>query len=75
MTFPNKYSKTMSFSIRGFDFTFLKAKDPVKTLLAPAADLIHKLNDKEESFSEPTKESFHLPEKAKKRSLKITKGS
>ena len=35
----------MGFSIRGFDFTFLKAKDPVKTLLAPAADLINKLND------------------------------
>ena len=45
----------MGFSIRGFDFTFPKAKDPIKTLLTPEADLVIKLDGTEESFSPLTK--------------------
>ena len=59
----------MGFSIRGFDFTFPKAKDSVKTLLTPAADLINKVNGTEESFSVPTKESFYPQEKAIKEAI------
>ena len=54
----------MAFSIREFDYTFPKAKDPVKTLVTPAPDLINKVNGTEESLSVPTEESFYPQERA-----------
>ena len=54
----------MAFSIKEFDYTFPKAKDPVKTLLTSAADLINKVNSTGESLSVPTAESFYPQERA-----------
>ena len=54
----------MAFSIREFDYTFPKAKDPVKTLVTPAPDLINKVYGTEESLSVPTEESFYPQERA-----------
>ena len=62
--FPDKNSKSMGFIIREFDYTFPKAKDPVKTLVTPAPDLINKVNGTEESLSVPTEESFYPQERA-----------
>ena len=40
--FPDKYSKTIGLSVRGFSFTFPDVNDSLKTLFEPSQDLINK---------------------------------
>ena len=58
--FPDKYSKLMSFSIRGFEFTVPDSKEPIKSLITPSS--INKVSGTEEG-PVPSKESFNLQEK------------
>ena len=52
--FPNKYSKPLGLSVRGFSFTFPDLSDSLKTLFEPLQDLINKEKGTEEISSVPT---------------------
>ena len=56
--FPEKYSKTLGLSVRGFSFSFPDGSDSLKTLFEPLQDLINKKTGIEEISSVPTQYLF-----------------
>ena len=62
--FPDKYSKTLALSVRGFSFTFPNLSDSLKTLFEPLQDLINKETGTEEIFSVPTQYLLFPQQKA-----------
>ena len=68
--FPDKYSKTLGLSLRGFSFTFPDLSDSLKTLLEPSSDLINKETGTEEISSVPTQYLFFPKQKVIKDAIK-----
>ena len=62
--FPDKYSKTLGLSVRGFFFTFPDLSGSVKTLFEPSQDLINKETGTEKISSIPTQYLLFLQQKA-----------
>ena len=62
--FPDKYSKTIGLSVRGFEFTFPNLTDSLKNLLESSSGLINKETGTEET-SVPTEALFFFRAKCK----------
>ena len=61
--FPDKYSKTLGLSVRGFSFTFPDLSGSLKTLFEPSQDLLNKETGTEEISSVSTQYSFFPEQK------------
>ena len=71
--FPDKYSKTIGLSVRGFEFTFPNLTDSLKNLLESSSGLINKETGTEETSSVPTEALFFSEQNAIEDAIKISK--
>ena len=71
--FPDKYSKTLGLSVRGFSFIFPDVSDLLKTLFEPSQDFINKETGTEKISSVPTQYSFFPQQKAIEDAIKKNK--
>ena len=71
--FPDKYTKTLRISVRGFEFNIQNLDDSLKNLLEPSSDLINKETGVEETSSVPMQALFFLKKKQLKMQYKIFK--
>ena len=73
--FPDKYSRKIGISLRGFTFTFPNLLDLLKNQIEPSQDLINKERNTEETSSVPTQNSFFPEQKASEDSIKNYKNA
>ena len=69
--FPNKFSKTIGLSVRGFSFTFPDLSGSLKTLFEPSQDLINKKTGIDKISFIPTQYLFFPQQKAIEDALKL----